>query len=233
VNVQTDPPGAEVVLDGRIAGVTPLFLRGLAPGLHELELNVAGSPIHRRELKLAAGKVLNLRLPGSLPASPQATVPGTLILDLQPKGTNVYLPGRKLLGTTPMAPCSLPAGVYTLRFEARAHVIEERDIRIERGRTTRIVTALSPKEDLLEVFRKRRRDRERDLYLAEARRLSGKGEFDLALERTRQALAADPSSADAYEMLALIYNAQGDRAGYAEATAKAKALRANSKAEGQ
>ncbi len=225
INVQTNPPGAEVILDSRIVGVTPLFLRGLQPGEHDLELNVAGAPIHRRKLHVAAGKVLNLRLPGALPGTPAAATTGTLTLEVEPKGTKVFLPGRRLLGETPLRHFPLPPGTYTLRLEAPNKAIEERDVRIIRGRETRIVTTLSPGEDLLEVFRTRRRNRERDLYLAEARRLAKRGEFDLSLERARQALAADPRSAEAYELLAQVYNSQGDKAGYAEAAAKAKALK--------
>ena len=60
--------------------------------------------------------------------------------------------------------------------------------------------------------------------LEEARRLLGKGDFDLALERSRQALATDPESAEAYELLATIYDALGDKPGAAEARAKAKSL---------
>lgn len=225
INVQTNPPGAEVILDSRIVGVTPLFLRGLQPGEHDLELNVAGSPIHRRKLRVAAGKVLNLRLPGAIPGTPAAATTGTLTLEVEPKGTKVFLPGRRLIGETPLRNYSLLPGTYTLRLEAPNKAIEERDVRILRGRDTRIVTSLSPREDLLEVFRTRRRNRERELYLSEAHRLASRGEFDLALERTRQALAADPSSVEAYEMLAQIYNSQGDKAGYAEALAKAKALK--------
>ncbi len=227
LRVETDPPGADVSLDRQLAGTTPLFTRGLAPGLHELEVSRSGATIRRRQIRIAAGKVLNLKLPGIHPAlpSPITTDQGFLTVEVKPAGTSVYLPGRELLGTTPIRRAALEPGFYMLTLESPGHGTEEREVRIDRGHETRIVSSLSPKKDLIGVFRTRRRDRERDLYLAEAKRLARRGEFDLALERTRQALALDPASADAYGLLAQLYNSLGDKAGYAEATAKLQALR--------
>ncbi|MBI3890701.1 MAG: PEGA domain-containing protein [Candidatus Wallbacteria bacterium] len=224
--METDPPGADVILDQTLAGVTPLFLRGLSPGPHELEVARSGATIRRSQVRIAAGKVLNLRLPGLLPSmpSPITTDLGFLTLDVKPAGASVYLPGRKLLGSTPLDRAALAPGFYTITVEAPGHGAEEREVRIDRGRETRIVAQLARKRDLVETFRSRRRNKERDLYLGEARRLSKRANYDLALERTRQALAADPRSIEAYELLAQIYLAQGDKPGYAEARAKIQAL---------
>ncbi|MBI2944759.1 MAG: PEGA domain-containing protein [Candidatus Wallbacteria bacterium] len=227
LRVETDPPGADVSLDRQLAGSTPLFMRGLAPGVHELEVSRSGATIRRRQIRIAAGKVLNLRLPGVHPAlpSPITTDQGFLTVEVKPAGTSVYLPGRELLGKTPIRRAPLEPGFFMLTLESPGHGTEEREVRVDRGHETRIVSSLSPKKDLISVFRTRRRDRERDLYLAEAKRLARRGEFGLALERTRQALALDPASADAYALLAQLYNSLGDKAGYAEATAKLEALR--------
>jgi hypothetical protein len=38
----TRPVGAQVFLDGKLVGTTPLFLSGLSPGSHQVRLELAG-----------------------------------------------------------------------------------------------------------------------------------------------------------------------------------------------
>lgn len=42
ISISSDPPGAEVRLDGQPCGVTPVELRGVPPGAHAVRLTLVG-----------------------------------------------------------------------------------------------------------------------------------------------------------------------------------------------
>ncbi len=75
--VQSDPPGATVLLDGAAAGTTPLGPLPVAPGVHQVRIVSAGRiPVEER-LTVAAGATATLVVPlakrpaGAAPATPR------------------------------------------------------------------------------------------------------------------------------------------------------------------
>jgi hypothetical protein len=71
--VYTDPPGAEVRIDGRVRGTTPFHLV-LPPGSYDVELVLADHERVTQELAMTAGaaKVLDVQLRPSRPETPTA-----------------------------------------------------------------------------------------------------------------------------------------------------------------
>ncbi len=57
VTVTSDPPTAEVFVDGRQAGLTPLDVRGLAPGEHRVTIKKAGHLDNSRLVTVADARV--------------------------------------------------------------------------------------------------------------------------------------------------------------------------------
>lgn len=64
LEVRSTPAGAQVTVDGGVRGVTPLTIRGLSAGRHELVITRAGYSPSRQEVTLRAGKrkLLKVRL---------------------------------------------------------------------------------------------------------------------------------------------------------------------------
>jgi hypothetical protein len=61
---ESRPPGARVVLDGRVIGKTPLKLGNLKAGAHTVRLEVDGYRVWSTEVTVVAGR--ETRVAGSL-----------------------------------------------------------------------------------------------------------------------------------------------------------------------
>jgi PEGA domain len=59
LSVTTTPPGAQVMVDGKPRGVTPLELTDVSPGKHEVALKSDGGSV-RRSITIAAGKTVTI-----------------------------------------------------------------------------------------------------------------------------------------------------------------------------
>ncbi len=102
----SDPPGAEVYLDGELQdGLTPTVLRNIRPGRHSLEMQLDGYEVSRRTIH-----VPDIQATRPVVLRPKA---GTLLLISTPAGAHVWLE-RQLLGVTPVLLEDLPPGKYEL-----------------------------------------------------------------------------------------------------------------------
>ena len=121
LSVQSDPEGASVFLNGRLAGATPLRIAGLLPGEYALRLEKADRQTVTRRVTLAPG---GLVVSERLPAVPVRR----LKVEVEPRGAEVLLDGA-LLGCTPLTFDNLPAGQHELvirktNFEAQIFRIQ-------------------------------------------------------------------------------------------------------------
>ncbi len=125
--VHSQPSGAEVVIDGKSHGETPLLLNDVSLGRHRIELRKAGYEALSRQI----------HMPDALPDEAYVLhqKPGTFMLTSDPSGATIWL-GTQILGRTPMLLESLPAGEHELRLQAAGHetqavTIEVSDLRGE------------------------------------------------------------------------------------------------------
>ncbi len=149
LTIETDPPGALIMVDGKEAGRSPLTLDPIELGEHTVAAMLEGRMPAERQVKLEnpgerAMVVLALAPePPPAPATPEITPPrppkkvpmGKLTLDTNP-WTRVFLRGKKL-GDTPLIGVALPAGRHQLKLvneEKKISTIIEVDIRS--GQTT-------------------------------------------------------------------------------------------------
>lgn len=103
VLVTSEPSEAEVFLDERPVGTTPLLLRDATAGRHRLILRKDGyEPLTRQ-----------IHVPDQLPSRPYQLrlKAGTLLIDSNPSGAWV-MQGRRFLGMTPLLLSDLPAGEH-------------------------------------------------------------------------------------------------------------------------
>lgn len=107
VNIESDPEGASVIINGRLAGATPLAVTGLARGTYDLRLEKSGcTPIHKLiTVSATADSVVHEKL------EPLAL--GRLIVNVKPDGAEVLLNGE-IAGHTPMTLTKIPVGQHDL-----------------------------------------------------------------------------------------------------------------------
>ncbi|GAB5541458.1 MAG: hypothetical protein SangKO_012180 [Sandaracinaceae bacterium] len=109
LRVSTDPPGAEVRVDGVVVGLSPLVHEVDAERAHVVEVSAADDSVSgRREVVLAADEIREVRFEGGAPPR------GRLRVLSSPGGATVRIDGA-LAGTTP-----LEAYVAPGRHEVRA-----------------------------------------------------------------------------------------------------------------
>lgn len=113
LSVRTAPPGATVFVNGRVAGATPVVLRGVGPGNYCLRLEKEGFVSAVRQLKVPRE---GLAVEETL--TPNGA--GSLLVQIKPRGAEVLLDGE-LLGNTPLQRLGVPAGVHDLVVRKTNH----------------------------------------------------------------------------------------------------------------
>lgn len=147
LTIETDPPGAMIMVDGKEAGRSPLTFEAIELGEHTVAATLQGRKPAERHVKLEnpgeRAMVLLALAPEPPPTPPRdpprssrrTPQPGKLTLDTTP-WTRVFLRGKKL-GDTPLIGVTLPAGKHQLKLlneEKNISTIIEVDIRS--GKTT-------------------------------------------------------------------------------------------------
>jgi len=140
--IRSTPADADVMVNGRARGKTPVALRDLALGSYTILVAREGYASEERKLHLttrrtAASTQFNLR-----PASaPQTGKPGGLNVQSRPAGARVFVNDR-LVGTTPLAVPDLPAGPATVRIEMDGYTTWSTTVRVGGGEQTRVAASL-------------------------------------------------------------------------------------------
>lgn len=122
VTVRSVPSGAEILVDGQVAGRTPQTLE-LGAGTHELSLRLPGYATWRDSINVVANVALEL------PEIQLAPAAGTLKLSSSPSGASVRMAGS-FRGQTPME-LSLPPGKeQRVQLSAPGHRPAERSVEL-------------------------------------------------------------------------------------------------------
>jgi len=157
--IRSTPAGAHVTVDGKDAGVTPAQVRDLAPGAHHVHVVREGySSAERRVVITRARPTQSLTVPlerehvaaarGTRSTAPEPSTPGTLgrftgalAIESRPTGARVFLDG-KLIGKTPLATASVPAGEHAVRLEYDGYRRWTSSVRVVAGEQNRVTASL-------------------------------------------------------------------------------------------
>lgn len=136
LEADSSPRGAELVLDGRSVGRTPVTLQ-VNPGRHEVELRLPGYQTFKATVNPKPAE--RVRLFAQL--VPEART-GFLYVNSTPQGAEVYVSGQ-LRGRTPIS-LSLPEGSYPVELRLADYEPYRATLKVEQGRETRLEVRLTP-----------------------------------------------------------------------------------------
>jgi hypothetical protein len=136
LQVDSRPPGAQVVIAGQARGVTPLTVSGLAPGTLEVQLVTADRTL-AEQVEIRAGTQAML----VVPMSSNAAAPGWIAVR-SPVPLRI-LEGGRVVGTTDSDRIMLAGGRHDLEFVNEGLEVRiPRSVAVQGGRETALDVSL-------------------------------------------------------------------------------------------
>ncbi|RIH86634.1 PEGA domain protein [Meiothermus luteus] len=144
LSVGSVPAGAQVLVEGRLVGQTPLSL-ALRPGRVEVELRLSGHQSFRTSVQIRPGETTSLNA-NLVPVVQN----GLLQVGSNPQGAQVLLNGRPV-GYTPLN-LSLAPGSYELELRLTGYQPFRTALRVGSGQTLPVNANLQPLRGSLEIY---------------------------------------------------------------------------------
>ena len=154
--VRTEPPGANVSIDGEDRGLTPLSLSEVPSGVYRLEISVPGYRPEQRTLEISSDKTVaaisivlepfGLGDAGNISAQSSAagvTVSGSMLVDSRPIGASVFLDGESV-GVTPLIVQDVIVGSHEVRILGDGYRSWVSTVQVEDGQRSRVAASLEP-----------------------------------------------------------------------------------------
>lgn len=135
LEVTSNPSGAQVLIDGRLVGNTPLTF-STNPGRTEIQVRLAGYSTYETTVNLRQGETT--RVQANL-VSERRT--GDLEVSSNPVGAEVFVNGTRA-GVTPLR-VTLNEGTYDVRVAANGYIDFRSNVQITRGTTSRVNATLT------------------------------------------------------------------------------------------
>jgi hypothetical protein len=137
LDVRSDPPGANVRIDGELRGRTPLVIEDAPRRVLGVEVSLEGHTTHRETAPLD-------RVDAHVVDAVLERRSATGLLDVSSRPwARVAVGGRVVAESTPAVGIRLPVGSHVVTLEnPRLGVSERRRVRIREGRTTQLVVEL-------------------------------------------------------------------------------------------
>ena len=173
LNIDSTPGGAEVFVDDRLRGTTPILLEVQAKP-HKITIKHQGYQNHTASITVKKNKVIRTRIKlkkktKAAPAgtqqstSPNAirlkegirihdatrnTEPGTVFLDTTPHSLTAAINGYKITKTTPVA-FDIRPGIYELKlYNAKEEVVYTKTIFVRSGKTLSLDIVIQKKRTI-------------------------------------------------------------------------------------
>jgi hypothetical protein len=137
IRIETTPVGAEVTVDGRPSGVTPLTLT-LAPATYAVEVK-AGAQQRSLRIEVAPGTSVVQHLEMPVTAGAVAAATGSLHVQTEPAGQMVSIAGTER-GISPLTVDNLPPGQHTITVRGPKGIMR-RTVGVKAGETMSLLVA--------------------------------------------------------------------------------------------
>jgi len=155
--VTTTLPGADVLVDGKLVGHTPLPASvSLPPGHHEVSLRRPGYRALPRDITLADGSTGEITIEAVENPDETALVSGQIELDINQADANVAIDG--VARSDFHGGLSLAAGPHRLSVTRAGFLPFERELTVDKGLSKTVRISLQPKQELRNAQSRRRRN---------------------------------------------------------------------------
>lgn len=221
LQVDSDPPGAEVLVNGNLVGTTPFYGENLPPGQHLLEVKHLYSQVVKQTVTLTGDAVLKRDI---------KLVPGIgdLTVLSEPSGAQIFIDDKLMSERTPATLKSLQAGKRSLRLQLDQYHTKEAEVEVLPEHTARFSAELKG-GDLISVGSEWvEPDQAAEAFLVYAKQMAERGDVTqtrAALDKAREFGAAARAEQFSANYLALAQQQQ-------ESLAKVKAQVAAARGRG-
>ena len=136
ISIASDPVGAQVLLDGKDYGKTPLKIDSLPVGDYSLTLKLDGSKDITDTLSVVEGATLtkNYKFESAV---------GSLSVETDPVGASVTVDGKATGLVSPCTVSALPEGTHDVYLELSGYLPWSGEITVTRGEEARLDIALT------------------------------------------------------------------------------------------
>jgi hypothetical protein len=125
LNIQSQPSGAAVTVDGASMGRTPCSIERIKSGTATIEIALEGYLPHQQEVRLRAGEQYDVR-------TELVPLPSGLTVYSVPDKARVYV-GGEFRGETPLTLSNLSVGSYRIRVDKDGFESQERSVDLGPG----------------------------------------------------------------------------------------------------
>lgn len=141
--VTSTPSGADVLLNGRIVGVTPIKKQVIQSGFHEVTVRKTNYHEHKETFRLSDGdeKTLNIKLKGAF---------GDLQITSEPPDARVFIDNKEV-GKTPYRNPQMPSGTYSIRITKELYADANEVITVTDEKKTERYIALTKNYGTLKI----------------------------------------------------------------------------------
>ena len=143
LSIRSEPSGAQVTIDGRSYGVTPLTLTAVTPGERRIVLKLAGREV-RQTVRVEPGGTASVIAPMRPTTTSTTSTSGTSgWIALVSKAELDIFENGVLVGSTRSPQVMMPTGLHTLRLVNETLGYERtQQVRVETGKVARVSLAL-------------------------------------------------------------------------------------------
>ena len=136
LSITSDPTGAQVVMDGKPYGVTPLKINSFPVGNYALTLKLDGSKDITDVLSVKQGTALAKQYKFDLAL-------GGLVVSTDPAGASITIDGRATSHIAPFTFSTLKEGTHEIYLELPGYLPWSGPVSVSKGQTNRLSIALT------------------------------------------------------------------------------------------
>lgn len=141
ISVNSNPQDARVYLDNAYKGDTPLNLRDISTGRHNLRIKLSGYEEWVSDITVSSSRVLRI----SADLKPQEEQ-GSISINSDPQGADIYL-DDKYEGLTPLNLQNIAAGEYEVKISLPGYEEWVEEVTVSSSRTARVYAELKSRPD--------------------------------------------------------------------------------------
>ena len=143
VSIKSEPSNAKTLIDGKAIGTTPVTITDMKPGIHNVEVSMAGFEnwFEKMDIKSDMENSITAIL---------CKITGSTFIKSKPPNAKIYLDGEEV-GTTPANLSSVAIGPHEIEVRSVGHTSWKSAININKGKNKKINVVLQKSTGSLSI----------------------------------------------------------------------------------